>query len=160
MYFNPIEAGKRIKAIREAKGMTQMGFAEKLNISRSYMNKIEKGTKTASIDLLIEIAVYGWVTLDYLILRQSLAAVQVKENIRMMREALNVLEQSLWVCPDSQQDVFWWNVEDQNSKRYNLLAANERKLMNLDNWISHSSGTFLLSMETSATSAVRHDKLS
>ena len=85
MYFDPIEAGKRIKAIREAKGMTQMGFAEKLNISRSYMNKIEKGTKTASIDLLI----------DYLILRQSLAAVQVKENIRMMREALNVLEQSL-----------------------------------------------------------------
>ena len=51
--------------------------------------------KTASIDLLIEIAVYGWVTLDYLILRQSLAAVQVKENIRMMCEALNVLEQSL-----------------------------------------------------------------
>lgn len=95
MYFDPIEAGKRIKAIREAKGMTQMGFAEKLNISRSYMNKFEKGTKTASIDLLIEIAVYGWVTLDYLILRQSLAAVQVKENIRMMREALNVLEQSL-----------------------------------------------------------------
>ena len=79
MYFNPIEAGKRIKAIREAKGMTQMGFADKLNISRSYMNKIEKGTKT----------------LDYLILRQSLAAVQVKENIRMMREALNVFEQSL-----------------------------------------------------------------
>lgn len=29
MYFDPIEAGKRIKAIREAKGMTQMGFAEK-----------------------------------------------------------------------------------------------------------------------------------
>lgn len=72
-----------------------MGFAEKLNISRSYMNKIEKGTKTASIDLLIEIAVYGGVTLDYLILGQSLAAAQVKENIRMMREALNVLEQSL-----------------------------------------------------------------
>ena len=95
MYFDPIETGKRIKEIREAKGMTQMGFAEKLNISRSYMNKIEKGKKTASIDLLIEIAVYGGVTLDYLILGQSLAAVQVKENIQMMREALNVLEQSL-----------------------------------------------------------------
>ena len=80
MYFDPVETGKRIKAIR----MTQMGFAEKLNISRSYMNKIEKGTKTASIDLLIEIVVYGGVTLDYLILGQSLAAVQVKENIRMI----------------------------------------------------------------------------
>lgn len=95
MYFDPVETGKRIKAIREAKGMTQMKFAEKLNISRSYMNKIEKGTKTASIDLLIEIAVYGGVTLDYLILGQSLAAIQVKANIQMMRESLDILEQSL-----------------------------------------------------------------
>lgn len=95
MYFDPAETGKRIKAIREAKGMTQMKFAEKLNISRSYMNKIEKGTKTASIDLLIEIAVYGGVTLDYLILGQRLAAIQVKANIQMMRESLDILEQSL-----------------------------------------------------------------
>lgn len=95
MYFDPEETGKRIKAIREAKGMTQMKFAEKLNISRSYMNKIEKGTKTASIDLLIEIAVYGGVTLDYLILGQSLAAIQIKANIQMMRESLDILEQSL-----------------------------------------------------------------
>ena len=95
MYFDPAETGKRIKAIREAKGMPQMKFAEKLNISRSYMNKIEKGTKTASIDLLIEIAVYGGVTLDYLVLGQSLAAIQVKANIQMMRESLDILEQSL-----------------------------------------------------------------
>lgn len=95
MYFDPAETGKRIKAIRETKGMTQMKFAEKLNISRSYMNKIEKGTKTASIDLLIEIAVYGGVTLDYLILGQSLAAIQIKANIQMMRESLDILEQSL-----------------------------------------------------------------
>lgn len=95
MYFDPAETGKRIKAIREAKGMTQMKFAEKLNISRSYMNKIEKGTKTTSIDLLIEIAVYGGVTLDYLVLGQSLAAIQVKANIQLMRESLDILEQSL-----------------------------------------------------------------
>lgn len=95
MYFDPSETGKRIKAIREAKGMTQMKFAEKLNISRSYMNKIEKGTKTASLDLLIEIAVYGGVTLDYLVLGQSLAAIQVKANIQLMRESLDILEQSL-----------------------------------------------------------------
>ena len=95
MYFDPAETGKRIKAIREAKGMTQMGFAEKLNISRSYMSKIEKGTKTVSLDLLIEIAVYGGVTLDYLALGQSLVAVQVKENIQMMRQALDIFEESL-----------------------------------------------------------------
>ena len=95
MYFDPAETGKRIKAIREAKGMTQMKFAEKLNISRSYMNKIEKGTKTASIDLLIDIALYGGVSLDYLVLGQSLAAIQVKANIQMMRESLDILEQSL-----------------------------------------------------------------
>ena len=71
MYFDLIETGKRIKAIREEKELSQMAFAEKINVSRSYMNKIENGTKSPSIDLLIEIAVFGNVTLDYLILGRS-----------------------------------------------------------------------------------------
>ena len=71
MYFDPVETGKRIKAIREEKELSQMAFAEKINVSRSYMNKIENGTKSPSIDLLIEIAVFGKVTLDYLILGRS-----------------------------------------------------------------------------------------
>lgn len=96
MYFDPVETGKRIKAIREAKGMTQIKFAENLNISRSYMNKIEKGAKTASIDLLIEIAVCGGVSLDYLVLGQRvLLADRVKEAILTMRESLDVLEKNL-----------------------------------------------------------------
>ena len=82
-------------------------FASAPSINRWLPFKITSSIPETKIDLLIEIAVYGRVTLDYLILRQSLAAVQVKENIRMMREALNVFEQSLWVCPDSQQDVFY-----------------------------------------------------
>ena len=95
MYFDPVETGKRIKEIREAKGLTQMAFSEKLNISRSYINKIEKGTKTASIDLLIEIAVYGGVSLDYLVLGQKQEGDQLKEKIRDLQEMLTIFEKSL-----------------------------------------------------------------
>lgn len=68
MYFDLVETGKRIKEIRDAKGLTQIAFAEKINVSRSYINKIENGIKSPSLDLLIEIAVFGEVSLDYLIL--------------------------------------------------------------------------------------------
>ena len=56
MYFDLVETGKRIKEIRDAKGLTQIAFAEKINVSRSYINKIENGIKSPSLDLLIEIA--------------------------------------------------------------------------------------------------------
>lgn len=95
MYFDPVETGKRIKAIRKVKGMTQMEFAEKLNISRSYMSKIEKGTKAVSIDLLVEIAVYCGSSLDYLVFGKSIAPEQIKKDILTARESLDILYQSL-----------------------------------------------------------------
>lgn len=39
-----------------------------------------------------------------------------------MREVLNMLEQSLY-----QQHVFWWKVENQGIKGYNVLAANKKE---------------------------------
>ena len=33
MRFNPVECGKRMKALRESKNLTQMQLAEQLNIS-------------------------------------------------------------------------------------------------------------------------------
>lgn len=95
MYFDQIEIGKRIKEIRKTKGLTQMTFAEQLNISRSHINKIERGVKTASIDLLIEIAARGGVTLDYLILGDRQNNDVLKEKIKELREILENVERSL-----------------------------------------------------------------
>ena len=68
MYFDSYATGKRIQKIRKAKGLTQEQFAIKLNISDRHLGKIERGEGTASIDLLVEVAVSLNTTLDFLIL--------------------------------------------------------------------------------------------
>ena len=104
MYFDLVETGKRIKEIRYAKGLTQIAFAEKINVSRSYINKIENGIKSPSVDLLIEIAVFGGVSLDYLILGRKPAEedektkqkrTELKEKIAILSDVLAELESIL-----------------------------------------------------------------
>lgn len=68
MYFDAHATGKRIQKIRKAQGFTQEQFAIKLNISDRHLGKIERGEGTASIDLLVEVAVSLNTTLDFLIL--------------------------------------------------------------------------------------------
>ena len=68
MYFDSYITGKRIQQLRKTKGLTQEQFAVKLNISDRYLGKIERGEGTASIDLLVEVAISLNTTLDFLIL--------------------------------------------------------------------------------------------
>jgi len=44
--------GKRIKAFRKLKGYTQIDFAKELNVSIAQLGNIERGTKSASNDLI------------------------------------------------------------------------------------------------------------
>jgi len=47
---------KKIAELREQRGWTQTKLAERLNVTRSHINKIEKGKANASIALLERIA--------------------------------------------------------------------------------------------------------
>ena len=47
--------GKRIKALRRNKNMTQAEFAEKCEISLSFLGHIERGTRKLSVDTLYRI---------------------------------------------------------------------------------------------------------
>ncbi len=67
MRFDPIECGKRIKSLREEKGLTQMELSEKMNISYEHIRSIETGRRVCSIDLMVEYAIFFGVSLDYLI---------------------------------------------------------------------------------------------
>ena len=44
MRFDPVECGKRIKALRENKNLTRAQLAEQLNISFDHMRMAERGT--------------------------------------------------------------------------------------------------------------------
>lgn len=48
--------GRNIYAKRKELGLSQNSFAEKLDISREHLAKIETAKRTVSLDLLIEIA--------------------------------------------------------------------------------------------------------
>lgn len=100
MYFDPYSAGKRIQKTRKAQGLTQEQFAVKLNISDRHLGKIERGEGTASIDLLVEVAISLNTTLDFLILgvldtpRERELNAQIKkqnQNIQNFKNKLNSL---------------------------------------------------------------------
>ena len=73
MYFDPKESGKRIKQLRQEHELTQEQFSKHLGITDSHLRKIESGVSGGSIDLLVEIAGYFNVSLDYLVLGKKIS---------------------------------------------------------------------------------------
>lgn len=67
-YYDPVQTGIRIKALRQQRGDTQEAFAEHLHTTRSHIAKLEHGVRSPSLELLVEISALTGVTLDYLIL--------------------------------------------------------------------------------------------
>ena len=59
--------GKRIKAQRIAKGMTQEHFAEHLDVSVGYVSQIERGITKVSLDRLATISDYLECEMSYLL---------------------------------------------------------------------------------------------
>ena len=53
--FN-MQIGERIRCLRISKGLTQYDLAQAIHISSSFMNRIEKGSSTVSIEYVCSIA--------------------------------------------------------------------------------------------------------
>ena len=95
MYFDPVEAGKRMRALRKKLGYTQIQFSEKLNVSRGFYSKVEIGLQAPSIDLLVEIASYTGVSLDYLVLGKGQPTMELKQEVHSLIRSLQKLESEL-----------------------------------------------------------------
>lgn len=67
-YYNLVQSGERLKALRNKKGKayTQEKVAEEIGVSREYLNRLEAGKKGCSVDLLVIFAQYYDVTMDYI----------------------------------------------------------------------------------------------
>lgn len=88
MYFDTKASGARIKQLRNEHGLTQEQFSQHLNISDSHLRKIESGISGGSIDLLVEIAEYFNVSLDYLVLGKKISEEVIRKRIAT---AINIL---------------------------------------------------------------------
>ena len=67
MYYDLIESGKRIKALREVKGYTQECFADEIGMSQKTIASIENGKKGTTIDTLVAMAEVLDTSLDYIV---------------------------------------------------------------------------------------------
>ena len=89
MRFDPVECGKRIKSLREEKGLTQMQLAEQTRITTDHLRAIERGRRACSIDLLVDLSLFFEVTLDHLILGRTPANEIIRAEIL---QAIGILQ--------------------------------------------------------------------
>lgn len=68
---NLVEMGERIKSLRMKQHKTQKYFSDILYISPSYLALLEQGKRTATIDVLVQIAKVCDVSIDYLLFGES-----------------------------------------------------------------------------------------
>lgn len=95
MYYDLKESGARVQALRKDKGLTQEQLASKLNINTDSLGKIERGIKGVSIDLLIELAVFFGVSLEYIILGRKMQVDVTKQSLDAIIKHLVDLEKKL-----------------------------------------------------------------
>ena len=68
LMYNINEVGKRIKYLRNKKGISQEQLAEETYVSTEMVSRWERGKNSPSIDCLVTLACVLECTLDYLIL--------------------------------------------------------------------------------------------
>ena len=95
MRFDPVECGKRIKSLREEKGLTQMQLAEQTRITTDHLQAIERGRRACSIDLLVDLSLFFEVTLDHLVLGRTSANKTIRAEVLQAIEILEGIRNSL-----------------------------------------------------------------
>ena len=93
MRFNRTTYGAKIKQLRINKGLTQEQLAEKMNVTGTYIVKIENGQRIGSVELAVELADYFGVSLDYLLLGAETRS--QKQALRSVIAFLTELEAGL-----------------------------------------------------------------
>ena len=84
--FNMKNFGLRLRKLRQACGLTQEEFCDVIGISDTHYRKIEAGTRTGSLELIVEMAEYFHESLDYLLLGET------ESNSKAKRDILTVIE--------------------------------------------------------------------
>lgn len=95
MHFDRMAYGERIKRLRTGRELTQEQLAEKINVSRTYIVKIENGVQIGPIEIAIELAMFFDVSMDFLLLGKENYRVDRKQCLRMAIDILSELQAEL-----------------------------------------------------------------
>lgn len=96
MYYDVTEMGKRIQSLRQSKGLTQEELSEKINVSKVHLSKIEIGSRSCSLEILITIAAFFDASLDYIVFGKVHSSSNVlKSELLSVIEKMTAIEQML-----------------------------------------------------------------
>ena len=91
MFFNQVEFGQRVKALRKENGYTLQQMADELNVSYEHYKKIENGNHGCSISLLLDISAFFDVSTDYLLTGRSFETLHIQNQLSAAQDILTVL---------------------------------------------------------------------
>lgn len=98
MNYNMKQSGERIRQLRIQKGYTQEALARDLNIDRSLLSHVEAGRRGCTVDLLIQLAAFFDVSMDWIVLGKEhgiSGRVQLKIDVAQMITRLEAFEKML-----------------------------------------------------------------
>lgn len=82
MSFDPNAIGNRIFTLRTNAKLSQEKLAEKLGVSHRHLGDLERGSSNGSVKILIDIAEYFHVSMDYLLLGRDPSRDQFKNELQ------------------------------------------------------------------------------
>ena len=90
MNYDMKRSGAYIQNLRIRKGYTHGELAKAMNISQSFLSRIEAGKKGCSVDMFIQLSEFFHVSIDALIL--GMGPDMVQESERKMRLKVSITE--------------------------------------------------------------------
>ena len=91
MYGKHMEYGQRMKEERNRMGCTQEEVALRRNIGHEHMNKIERGKRGCSIDILLELSEVFGVSTDYLLTGKRAGDESIRDSVENVMDELSSL---------------------------------------------------------------------
>lgn len=84
----------RLKALRNAKGMTQKEISEILNVSQGNYSRYENGTMMPTADTLIAMSKFYGVSVDYILGLES-SSNDLKKNLDLITDYIEKIKKDL-----------------------------------------------------------------
>ena len=99
------EVGKRLKALRESIGISQVKMAEAIGSTQSSVNRYENGQSSPSVELLRRYADYFDVSLDYIFARTDKPQGKIYEFRPKASPAREEMRRFIEMCFDPQSPM-------------------------------------------------------
>ena len=95
MSFDPNAIGNRIFTLRTNAKLSQEKLAEKLGVSHRHLGDLERGSSNGSVKILIDIAEYFHVSMDYLLLGRDPSRDQFQNELDVYKRQILLLSQKI-----------------------------------------------------------------